>query len=74
MANANEFQPRNTPNTRKENFVLELFVYFVWFAVQSVALLRKERRRRGIAVERRSQNDEAPSGAAYSEDVAPDGA
>ena len=33
-----------------------------------------QRRRRGIVVEHRPQNDEAPSGAAYSEDVAPDGA
>jgi hypothetical protein len=46
MANANQFQPRNT---RKENFVLELFVYFAWFAVQSVAC--GERRRRAIFVE-----------------------
>jgi hypothetical protein len=33
-----------------------------------------QRCRRGIVVERRPQNDKAPSGAAYSEDVAPDGA
>jgi hypothetical protein len=72
MANANQFEPRNTSNTRKENFVLELFVYFARFAVQSVP--RRERPGRGIVVERRPQKDEAPSGAADWEDVAPDGA
>ena len=35
---------------------------------------RGKRRRRGIIVEFHPTNDEAPSGAAYSEDVAPDGA
>jgi hypothetical protein len=69
MANANQFQPRNT---RTKFSVLELFVYFAWFAVQSVG--RRERHGRGMVAERPPQKDEAPSGAADWEDVAPDGA
>jgi len=46
----------------------------------SLALFEKvvasifQRRRRGIFVKLPTQMDKAPSGAAYSEDIAPDGA
>jgi hypothetical protein len=33
IPSGNEFQPQNTPDTRAGNLVLELFVYFAWFAV-----------------------------------------
>ena len=74
------FGTKSLQDIRQINFWIGRWSRLIHNFYLSLALFEKvvasifQRRRRGIFVKLPTQMDKAPSGAAYSEDIAPDGA